>query len=61
MVWSDEKRFAFDHGDGPERVFRVRGARLTDKDCVGVNPHGGGSIMVWGCFGFNGVGVLVWL
>lgn len=56
VLFSDEKRFPIDTGDGPERCFRKRGAPLRDRDCKGIKAHGGGSIMVWGCFGRDGVG-----
>lgn len=61
VLWSDEKRFDLQRGDGPKRCFRERGAPLRERDCQGKKAHGGGGIMVWGCIGRLGVGRMVLL
>lgn len=59
IVWSDESRFALFNSDGRQRVWR----RVDEKyhiDCVRPTvKYGGGSVMFWGCFGWDGVGPLV--
>ena len=44
--------------DGKCTVWRKSGTSLDIKNCVPTIKHGGGSIMVWGCFSYNGVGKL---
>lgn len=58
VVWSDEKKFELMGAKKRVIVYRKVGQRYKLKH---VNPsmkHGGGSIMVWGCFSAFGVGSL---
>ena len=59
IIWSDESKFTLFRSDGREHVWR----RVNEKyhadrvrPCV---KYGGGNVMFWGCFGWDGVGRLV--
>jgi len=39
-------------------VWKKKGDGLTDREVNGTVKFGGGSLMVWGCMGWNGVGML---
>ena len=55
VVFSDEKKFNLDGPDGWKSYWHD----LRKEKAIHSKQHsGGGSLMVWGCFGFNGVGVL---
>jgi transposase len=59
VVFSDESCFCLFHNDGRTRVWRMVGERYL-ADCLQPTvKHGGGSVMVWGCFSWWGVGPLV--
>ena len=59
VVFSDESRFCLFHNDGREGVWRKVGERYN-VDCLKPTVQGGGgSVMVWGCISWEGVGPLV--
>lgn len=58
VVFSDESKFNLFKSDGPSYVRRPVGSRLNKKYIIPTVKHGGGSIMVWGCFSAFGVGPL---
>jgi len=59
IIWSDESKFNLHHSDGRQRVWRVPKEKY-DVDClIPTFKHGGGGIMVWGCFVNNQPGPLV--
>ena len=59
MVFSDESRFCLFHNDGRAGVWRGVGERYN-VDCLKPTVQGGGgSVMVWGCISWEGVGPLV--
>ena len=59
IIWSDESRFALFESDGRERVWR-RVGEAYNIDCIKPTvKFGGGSVMFWGCFSWDGVGPLV--
>ena len=39
-------------------VWKKKGEPLQNKEVQGTVKFGGGSLMVWGCMGWNGVGIL---
>ena len=54
VLWTDESPFPL----FPGREGWVRRRLGTEKCLAPTVKHGGGSIMVWGCFHASGVGVL---
>lgn len=56
VLFSDESKFNLKDSDGIRRVRRPNGQRLKPKYCKGTVKHGGGNIMVWGCFSGQGIG-----
>ena len=59
IVWSDESRFALFKSDGRIKVWRKVGEAYK-ADCVKPTvKYGGGSVMFWGCFTWDGVGPLI--
>ena len=59
MVFSDESRFCLFHNDGRTRVWRRARDRYRANYLKPTVKHGGGSVMVWGCCSWWGVGPLV--
>lgn len=59
ILWSDESKFELFGSKKRQRVWRKKGEGLLDQNLKKTVKHGGGSIMVWGCFAANGVGELV--
>ena len=58
VIFSDEARFNLFQGDGRCKVWRKLGTRYDLKNCSPSVKFGGGSVMVWGCIGYDGVGML---
>ena len=59
IVWSDESRFNLYQNDGRQRVWRQPKEKY-DIDCLTpTHKHGGGGVMVWGCFVSDTLGSLV--
>lgn len=58
ILWSDESKFMLFGSDGIQYVRRPIGARYDPKYQLPTVKHGGGSVLVWGCFSYNGVGPL---
>ena len=58
VIWSDETKINRIGSDGRKYVWKVAGKSLQDKEVQGTIKFGGGSLMVWGCMGWNGVGIL---
>lgn len=59
VVWSDESKFELFGKKQRPRVWIKSGERLLDQNVQKTVKHGGGSIMVWGCFSWSSVGNLV--
>lgn len=51
VVWSDEKKFNL---DGPDGFAYYWHDQRKDKLIYSKRHTGGGSVMIWGCFNFNG-------
>lgn len=59
VVWSDESRFKLFHSDGRVWTWRKVGFRHHTNHLIPTLKYGGGSIMVWACFSWNGLGPLI--
>lgn len=58
ILWSDESKFMLFGSDGATFVRRPVNTRYSQKYQIPTVKHGGGSLMVWGCFSGHGVGPL---
>lgn len=56
VLWSDESKFMMFGNDAPQFVRRPPCQRFHPKYQLPTVKHGGGNIMVWGCFSRDGVG-----
>lgn len=56
VLFSDESKFSLIKSDGIQYVRRPDGERLNPKFVCQTVKHGGGNIMVWGCFSMHGMG-----
>jgi transposase len=56
VVWSDETKVNRLGSDGRKWVWKKAGEELSDRLVEGTKKFGGGSVMVWGCMLWEGVG-----
>lgn len=56
VLFSDESKFNIFGSDGRQYVRRPKGKRLDPKYVSSTVKHGGGNVMVWGCFSGYGMG-----
>jgi transposase len=56
VVWSDETKINRLGSDGRKWVWKKAGEGLSDRLVGGTLKFGGGSLMVWGCMLWDGVG-----
>jgi len=59
VIWSDESRFTLFQSDKKIHVWRLPNERYQVNCLVPTIKHGGGGIMMWGCFSWYGLGPLV--
>ena len=55
IIWSDETKINKMGSDGQEYVYKKAGEPLGEREVKGILKFRGGSMMVWGCMGWNGV------
>ena len=58
MMWSDGTRIEPFGINSTHRVWRKRNAEYNPKNTVPTVKHGGGNLMLWGCFSAKGTGQL---
>lgn len=58
VIWSDESKFMLVNNNRRQYVWRNRGEAFKVGYTRPTVKHGGGSVMVWGCFSSAGVGNL---
>ena len=56
VVWSDETKINRLGSDGRKWVWKKPGEDLNDRLVQGTQKFGGGSLMMWGCMLWEGVG-----
>lgn len=61
VIFSDESKFNLICSDGRQSVWREKGSGLKSQYLCPTIKHGGGSVMVWACFSYYGVGKLVFI
>ena len=54
-MWSDETKIEL-FGINSTRVWRERKAEYTPKNTIPTVKHGGGNLILWGCFSAKGTG-----
>lgn len=59
VLFSDESKFQLFGSDGRKYVRRPTGTRYNSRYQIPTIKHGGGNVMVWGSFSYDGVGPLV--
>lgn len=59
IIWSDESRFLLFQNDAHKKVWRRPKEKYAVDCLVPTVKHGGGGVMVWGCFVDNKPGPLV--
>lgn len=58
VIWSDETKINRFNSDGVQYFWSHTGKATTSNQIIETVKHGGGSIMIWGCFSYFGVGPL---
>lgn len=56
VIWSDETKINRLGSDGRKWVWKKAGEKLSDRLVEGTLKFGGGSLMMWGCMLWEGVG-----
>jgi hypothetical protein len=60
VLWSYETKINRIGSDGKVYVWKQRGESISDRTTLPTVKHGGGNnLMIWGCMGWNGVGMLI--
>lgn len=59
VLWSDESKFELFNRKRRLRVWRKPGEEYQERHLQQTVKHGGGSIMIWDCFAWSGVGNLI--
>lgn len=59
VLWTDESKFQLFGSNRRQYVRRKMNERFKESCLLPSVKHGGGSVMVWGCFCYDGVGSLM--
>ncbi|KAK3527874.1 hypothetical protein QTP86_009848 [Hemibagrus guttatus] len=59
VIWSDETKIELFGKNSTCGVWRRKNAELHPKNTIPTVKHGGGNIMLWGCFSAKGPGRLI--
>uniref|UniRef100_A0A8C7T416 Tc1-like transposase DDE domain-containing protein n=1 Tax=Oncorhynchus mykiss TaxID=8022 RepID=A0A8C7T416_ONCMY len=59
VIWSDETKIELFGKNSTRRVWRTKNAELHPKNTIPTVKHGGGNIMLLGCFSAKGPGRLI--
>ncbi|KAK3543638.1 hypothetical protein QTP70_025991 [Hemibagrus guttatus] len=59
VIWSDETNIELFGKNSTCRVWKRKNAELHPKNTIPTVKHGGGNIMLWGCFSAKGPGRLI--
>src|SRR5882762_969242 len=57
VIWSDETKINRIGSDGRKWAWKRAGESLSDRIVEGTVKFGGGSVMIWGCMTWEGVGM----
>lgn len=58
VIFTDESKFNIITSNGIGKIWREKNSSLHPKNLIPTVKHGGGSVMVWGCFSAAGTGNL---
>ena len=58
VMWSDETKIELFGINSTRRVWRKRNSEYYPKNTIPTVKHGGGNLMLWGCFSAKGTGRL---
>ena len=58
VLWSDETKIEVFGINSTRRVWRTKNTDFDPKNTIPTVKHGGGNIMLWGCFSDKGTGRL---
>ena len=58
VMWSDETKIVLFHLNSTRRVWRKKKDKYNPKNTTPSMEHGGGNIILWGCFSAEGTGRL---
>ncbi|CAJ0946106.1 unnamed protein product, partial [Ranitomeya imitator] len=61
VLWSDETKLELFGRNTTCRVWRKKNTELHPSNTIPTVKHGGGNIMLWGCFSAKGPGRLIWV
>ena len=59
VIWSDETKVELFDYNSEKSVWCKNNTAHPQKNTICTGKHGGGSIMLWGCFSSAGTGTLV--
>jgi hypothetical protein len=61
IIFSDESKFELCNSNKKDSVWRAPATGLQMKNLTPTFKFGGGSVMAWGCFSYEGVGNLIFI